>query len=201
MPGYSPAYSIAPALILEDGKLLIKPLGGVKGHIEVWTSSTSTVVAGFEDADTDSDEDGVQSQAELKNVFAIPPDAVKMMLVVAAKYTLRDVSGQEALTALSSCWHEEGGISYDVAAYTIEKKDGGMVDIITGDDKRTTTETLPFVATNSICQRGETYLFGRNGGTPAAAKISYEPQTKRFTLERIDPKDAPLQPYFGEIRE
>ncbi len=58
------------------------------------------------------------------------------------------------------------------------------------------TEPLPFIATNSMCVDGETYLFGMQENTLQAAKFYYDAEEKEH-LEIIDPSTAPLRPAIG----
>ena len=121
------------------------------------------------------------------------------------------------LTTMSSCYNAAADVHYTAISYTWASASANtpasttqnapnnphaFLDVVALEDFYTgpasifiTGAELPFIATNSMCIEGDTYLFGKNSGKQEAAKISFNPEQKKFKLDPISPQQAPLRPF------
>ncbi len=189
--GASPVYSVASALVVEDGRIAFKQVGVGQGQFEVTGNEKATVIRSYKD-DSHEDANVAMHTEVLETAFRIPEGNEKMPLTVTPQYMSGDRKNGSLLTALSDCYADSLGASYTVTAYTTDKK-AGQVEIRDGENSAS-TYFLPFVAGNSMCIAGDTYLFGKSKGRLRVAKLQYNSSIEQFVLERIAPEKAPLLP-------
>lgn len=194
--GESPAYYTLDAIVNEGGKLTVKDsIGGGRKPSDIVAGERETRILTYGDDRTGNDDMVVDEQVLTGN-FTIPEDAPKTLMAVKAKHLSPASKKEGLLTALSTCYNEKFSSEYTVSAY--ETQDHRPMVDIAYSDALSTAHNLEFVATNSICADGDTYLFGKDGqNTPRAAEIHYDSGTKQFAITAIKPESAPLRPYGG----
>ena len=179
------------AITTDGNKLKLTRIAEHRVPARLRESDSQTIIDIYGD-DREGLDTTIVHQVMFNEKFSVSPDEMSTpSLTVRPSYFSEAISEHTTLTTLSKCYNPVAENNYTVAAYTIDDIPG--VELV-GSSHSLENAGLSFIATNSMCIRGDTYLFGKKDGELRSARISYNEKTKKFRFEAVPLSETPLQP-------